>query len=83
MSNNRKWISWDKSCIHGDYYKYEYIRWKENARVLKKIQSTLKEAYTARRKRELKAKQRTILSLLSKLLYTLRAQLNRKNGVQL
>lgn len=64
-----------KPAYHG------YIRYKENADKLKILAPYLKSAYAKRLERhveEIKGKQRTIISLLEKVIYLYRQKLNKK-----
>jgi len=80
--------NYDRDCTHGGAQQWDYIRYKENAESLALIKDHLAAAYQARRDKEQEDKQeqilglkKTLVGLLKKYLYQLRARLNRKNGL--
>lgn len=65
------WSSWDGTVVHGNRFvdckksPYTYIRWQENTDALQYVAQHLIEAYSQRRKKELIAKNKTLLGLLT------------------
>lgn len=80
--------NYDRDCTHGNAAHWDYIRYKENAESLALIKDHLVAAYEARREKEQEEQReriwglkKTLLGLLKRKLYQLRAHLNRKNGL--
>ena len=74
---------WDRSVVHGQDSRYEYIRYKENIEVVDYIKPYLLKSYANRKARfdEQVGLMTNVVQLLQTLVVLLRQQLNRKNGV--
>lgn len=76
--------NYDRQTTHGQAPAYHsYIKYQENADKLKVLGPYLKAAYAKRLERHteaVKGKQRTIISLLEKLVYLYKQRLNKKDG---
>ena len=75
--------NWDRSVVHGQNYKFRYIRHKENIEVVDKIKPYLLTSYKnrANRHKEYVGLMVDVVQLLQTMVVLLRQQLNRKNGV--
>jgi hypothetical protein len=75
-----KVANYDQEVVHGKSNVFDYIRWKENTEIFKKITPHLVDAYNVRAKRYF-TKRAGLLAQIVALKRLILMRLNRKNGI--